>query len=249
MSARTGSWVSLKGFQINSKSQKSIKNRGGGYYLFLALFFVLLSIPQLGFSAKADRILYQKGSYVFTQKDADNMLELAEYLGASRFSSNDKKALQAWLIDDFKAKLKIARGFYQSLAKVILPKVRKSKANNIYRAELYLKFVDSYEKHPEYRKSPNNFLAMVDRYHPLIKQALQIRQLRFNLLMQQMRGNQRLFNQSMQAMQKSNEIMTKSLQDQATRQAITLPDGKILREENGVIYAEDYKGEKFEVVK
>ena len=53
----------------------------------------------------------------------------------------------------------------------------------------------------------------------------------------------------MQAMQKSNEIMTKSLQDQATRQAITLPDGKILREENGVIYAEDYKGEKFEVVK
>jgi len=226
----------VKGFQ------KICKKRGGW-----VLLFVLITLPFLALAD--DKTLYQKGSYRFTQENAKNLLELAEYIGGSRFSKKDRKALQLWSIEDFKAHPKTGMKFYRSLPQNLLPKIRKSKGNNIYRAELYLSYVDLFKKHPEYKKLPNNFLAVIDRYKPPIKEALQIRQIRFNSLMQQMQSNQRTFNQAMQSSQRSSDRIAKSLQDQSRRQSITLPGGTILRETGDKIYAEDYKGQKFEVAK
>ena len=221
--------------------------KGGGVITTYILFFAMLSFPLLGFSA--DKVLYQKGSFIFAQKDANNLIELAEYIAGSRLSKKHRAALQFWAIDDYKNAPKIASSFYKTLANLIVPKIRKSKGNNTYRAELYLNFVDSYKKHPEYRKKPNNFLSVIDRYNPPIKEALLIRQIRFNSVMQQMQSNQRIFNQTIHQMQRSSDMINKSIRDQSARSSITIPGGKILRETDGKIYAEDNKGQKFEVIK
>jgi len=215
--------------------------------LVLLCFVFLIFAPLQNFAA--EKILYQTGHYKFTQKNAQNLLELAEFIGASRFSKKERKALQIWAINDFKNAPKISVSFYKKLAQLVIPKIRKSKGNNTYRAELYLSFVDSFNKHPEYRKLPDNFLSIIDRHKPPIKEALLIRQLRFNLIMQQKQTNQRLFNQSIQRMQYSNDVINQSIKDQATRFSITAPGGKILQESNGKIYAEDSKGHKYEVNK
>ena len=215
--------------------------------LVLICFLFLVLVPLQSFAA--EKILYQTGNYKFTQKNAQNLLELAEFIGASRFSKKERKALQIWAINDFKNAPKISVSFYKKLAQSVIPKIRKSKGNNTYRAELYLSFVDSFNKHPEYRKLPDNFLSIIDRHKPPIKEALLIRQLRFNLIMQQKQTNQRLFNQSMQRIQHSNDVISRSIKDQATRFSITAPGGKILQESNGKIYAEDSKGHKYEVNK
>ena len=67
--------------------------------------------------------------------------------------------------------------------------------------------------------------------------------------MQQLQMNQMLFNQSMKLHRQSAKAIAKSIEDQSTRSAITIPGGKILYETDGRIYAEDYKGEKFEMAK
>jgi len=43
--------------------------KGGGVITSYILFFAMLSFPLLGFSA--DKVLYQKGSFIFAQKDAN----------------------------------------------------------------------------------------------------------------------------------------------------------------------------------
>ena len=204
-------------------------------------------VPIISFAG--DKVLYQKGSYKFTQKNANNLLELAEYIGGSRFSKKDRRALQAWSIVDFKTYPKVSMKFYRNLPRNLLPKIRKSKGNNTYRAELYLRYVEVFEKHPEYKKLPNNFLAVVDRYKPPIKEALLIRQLKFNLVMQQMKLNQQVFNQSMRLSQQSSDMVAKSIRNQATRYSITVPGGQILSETDDRIYAKDYKGNLFDVAK
>ena len=92
-------------------------------------------------------------------------------------------------------------------------------------------------------------MAIIDRYNPPIREVLQLRQLKFNAVMQQAQRNQRSFNRSMQQAQHSSEMISKSLQDQSQRQAITLPGGRIISETGKRIYAEDAKGEKFELSK
>ena len=214
------------------------------------LFILLLGLLSFSFfTVVAEQLLYQKGRFQFTQSNANHLLEMAEFIGGSHFSAKDAKALQLWAIEDFKNAPKVSVNFYKSLSKVTIPKIRKSKGNNIYRAELYLSFVDSFDKHPEYRKNPDNFLSIIERYKPPIKDTLLIRQIRFNAVMQKMQLNQRVFNQAMQQSQRASDAMSKSISNQATRDAITLPGGKILHESGGKIYAEDYKGQKFEVTK
>ena len=210
------------------------------------LFILLLGLLSFSFfTVTAEQLLYQKGRFQFTQSNASHLLEMAEFIGGSHFSAKDAKALQLWAIEDFKNAPKVSMNFYKSLSKVTIPKIRKSKGNNVYRAELYL----SFDKHPEYRKNPDNFLSIIDRYKPPIQDALLIRQIRFNAVMQQMQLNQRVFNQAMRQSQRASDAIGKSISDQATRDAITLPGGKILHESGGKIYAEDYKGQKFEVTK
>jgi hypothetical protein len=61
--------------------------------------------------------------------------------------------------------------------------------------------------------------------------------------------DQGFLNQAMRQMQRNSNLIGKSITDQASRDAITLPGGRILQETGGKIYAEDYKGQKFEVPK
>lgn len=212
-----------------------------------AVFVLLIGNPLQSFAAT--KILYQKGNYIFTQKNANDLLEIGEYLAGARFSNKDKNAFQVWAIADYKNKPKLGTKFYKTTIKTMLQKLRKSKGNNTYRAELYLVYVDAFKKHPEYRIFPDNFLSIVDRYKPPIKEALIIRQIRFNSVMQQYQSNQHSFNRSMQQMQRSSDAINKSIQDQATRSAITIPGGEIIRETDGKIFAKDYRGQRYEVTK
>ena len=86
--------------QLQIVHQETCENRGGGYYIILISLIILMIVPIISFAG--DKVLYQKGSYKFTQKNANNLLELAEYIGGSRFSKKDRRALQAWSIVDFK---------------------------------------------------------------------------------------------------------------------------------------------------
>ncbi len=214
------------------------------------LYIIVLCISLLlsPIYAEKNRVLYRSGHNIFTQHNASELIQLAEFLGRSNFTKKDKKALQAWSIDDFKSAPVQGRKFYQNLSNTIIPKIKLAKSG-IYRAELYLNFVDLFAKHPEYKQSSNNFLAMVDRYNPPVKEAMQIRQIRHNMVLQQMQMNQMLFNQNMRQAQKSSDMMVKSIQDQSRRQSITIPGGRILSETGDKIYAEDYKGQNFNLSK
>jgi len=60
-------------------------------------------------------------------------------------------------------------------------------------------------------------ITIIDRYNPPIKEALLIRQIRFNSVMQQMQSNQRIFNQTIHQMQRSSDMINKSIRDQSAR--------------------------------
>ncbi len=136
-----------------------------------------------------------------------------------------------------------------------MPKIRamrkqkNNKQTNYYRADMYLGYVNLFNKHPEYKASPNNLLAIVDRYNPPVAEAMQLQQLIFNSFQQTFIMNQQMFNQTMDIQRKSADMMAKSIRDQATRNSITIPGGTVLEETQGKFYAKDEKGNKFEVTK
>jgi len=203
--------------------------------------------------AEGERILYQTASYKFLQQDADRLIELGEFLGRSRFSQKDRRALVAWSIKDYKSvPAKQADHYYKDLRSNLIPKIRRMKNNtkrNNYRATLYSNYYDLFKKNPKYRKLPNNFMNVVDRYNPPIKEVLLLRQVRFNNFQQQLRLNQVAFNQAMRLQQQAADNVSNAIRDQATRYSITVPGGTILHETNGVFYAKDNKGRRFQVPK
>ena len=150
---------------------------------FSALILTLFSI--FGFAsasfAEGKKVLAVVGSHQFIQANANDLAEMTEFLAGVSLTDLDKKSLQVWSIGDFKEAPKVSANFYQNLSKVMLPRIRKSNLNSIYRAELYLNYVDVFAQHPEYAKVPNNLLAIIDRYKPPVEAAMQIRQIRNNL--------------------------------------------------------------------
>jgi len=214
--------------------------------------FLSLLLLIMGNSVFANKILYKNGSYVFTQKNATELIELAEFLGRSRLSTKDKKALRTWSILDFKSAPKIATHYYKDLHNNLLPKIRKLKNNqkrNNFRTDLFLSYVDLFNKHPEYKKFPNNFLAVIDRYNPPVQEALLLQQFRFNQVQQVLQLNQMMFNQSMRIQQQSADNMNKSIRDLGARQSISLSGGTILYETKDRIYAKDNKGRKYDIAR
>lgn len=237
-------------------SYKTPKNRGGGnlkssFVVILSLYsFFLFSV--LAVEADDKRVLYSSGSYTFTQKNANELIELAEFLGRSKFSSADKKALQIWSIQDFKSVPKKATVYYKDLNNNLMPKIRaikNKKKRDSYRTDLYLGYVNLFNKKPEYKASPDNFVAVIDRYNPPVAEAMLLQQQIYSNFQQQLRLNQMMFNQTMKLQQESADLVTKSIRDQATRYSITVPGGTILHETDSKIYAKDHKGNKFEVLK
>ncbi len=240
-------------------SHKTAKKRGGGLhkvplYPFLGLFFFgFISF----FTVMADdtRVLYRSESYKYTQKNANELIAFAEFLGRSKFSAADKKALQLWSIRDFSLAPDKATNYYKNLSEKIMPKIkamRKQQNNeqiNDYRADMYLGYINLFNKHPEYKTSPDNILAVIDRYNPPVKEAMQLQQLIFNSIQQTLIINQQIFNQSMRLQQKSSDVMINSIRDQAVRNSISIPGGTVLEETQGKFYAEDEKGNKFEVTR
>ena len=221
-------------------------------YFYFGFIIFLLSLPVLTTEAGSGDVLYQKGAYTFTKKSANELIELAEFIGRSKFTPKDKKALLAWSIQDFKSVPDKAVIYYKDLANNLMPKIRVMKNNtktNNYRADLYLGYINLFNKHPEYKKLPDNFLAVIDRYNPPIQEALLLQQLQFNLFQQQLQMSQRVFNQTMKLQQQSSDRINKSIRDQATRYSITVPGGEILHETDTRIYAKDYKGRRFEISK
>ncbi len=246
-------WFPLLLWGIKMKQAEKTGKKWGGVLLNLLLGFIcsiFLSISSC-YADNSQQALFKQGDFVYTRKNAAELIQLAEFLGRSTFSVKDKQALSAWSIDDFKVAPKASVKFYRNLSKLVIPviKTKRGHALNQYRAELYSQFAYRFDKYPDYRKSADNFMAIIDRYNPPIREVLQLRQLKFNAVMQQAQRNQRSFNRSMQQAQHSSEMISKSLQDQSQRQAITLPGGRIISETGKRIYAEDAKGEKFELSK
>ena len=194
---------------------------------FLSLSFLFL-FSSSTVKANDKRVLYASGVYKFTQKNANQLIELGEFLGRAKFSSADKKALQAWSIQDFKSFPKKATSYYKDLNQNLMPKIKgmknRSKRNN-YRADLYLGYVNLFNKKPEYKASPNNFVAVIDRYNPPVTEAMLLQQQIYSNFQQQLRLNQMVFNQTMRLQQESADRVTKSIRDQATRYSITVPGG------------------------
>lgn len=204
----------------------------------------------MGSNAYAGKVLYKKGAFVFTQKNAAELIVLAEFLGRSPFSKKDKKALRAWSIQDFKASPKKATHYYKNLHKNLLPKIQKMKnrqKKDMFRTELFLGYIDLFNKNPEYKKSPDNFIAVIDRYNPPVQEAVLLQQLRFNQFQQTLRMNQMMFNETMRLQQESADMVTQSIRDLGNRHSITISGGTILYETKDRIYAKDNKGHKFDI--
>ena len=214
--------------------------------------------------SRDSNILYQSGQYQFTEQNANELIQLGEFLAGSRFSSAEKKALQTWSIKDFKLAPKAGVEFYKRLSRVILPKIKTSRkssqAYKDYRVSLYLDFIKLFKDHPEYNKSPDSFLAIINRYQPpkkaanllrqrLAKESILRQQIENNLILQQMQMNQMMFNSAVRQHRQSTDMMLKSIRDQSIRNSITLPGGTILHETDSTIVAEDYQGEKFQINK
>lgn len=202
------------------------------------------------FTIAKERILYQDGSAVFTQENANDLIELAEFLGRSSFSEKDKKALLAWSVLDYKSAPKKAVIYYKDLRNNLLPKIRAMKNNNQrnnFRTELFLSYINLFNKHPEYKKSPNNFLAVIDRYNPPVKEVLILQQIQFNQLQQALQMNQMMFNQTMRLQQQASDNVIQSIRDLGNRQSISLSGGTILYETKDRIYAKDSEGRKFDI--
>ena len=109
--------------------------------------------------------------------------------------------------------------------------------------------LNSFRKNPAQGRSPDNFLAVVNRYNPPIKEAAQLQLLYHRMLQQQLQMNQILFDQNMKQFNKSMDAVSQSITDQAIRDSVTLPGGKILHESEDRIYAEDSKGMKYNLSK
>ncbi len=196
--------------------------------------------------------MYASGGYKFTQKNANQLIELGEFLGRSKFSVLDKKALQIWSIQDFKSVPKKATHYYKDLNENLLPKIRamtKTNKINNYRADLYLGYINLFNKHPEYKTSPDNFLAVIDRYNPPTLEAMKLQQRIYANFQKQLQLNQMMFNQTMRLQQQAADNVSKSIKDQATRYSIIIPGGTILHETDSKIYAKDSKGNRFEIPK
>lgn len=187
------------------------------------------------------------------QQDADRLIELGEFLARSKFTQKDRKALVVWSIHDYKSvPIKKAVSYYKDLKNNLMPKIRRmgnnSKTNN-YRADLYLAYFNLFKRHPEYKKQPNNFMAVIDRYNPPVQEALVLQQLQFNSFQQKLRMNQMMFNQTMRSQQRTADMVNNSIRDLADRQSIAISGGTILSETDSTYYVEDHKGYKYEVGK
>ena len=148
-------------------------------------------------------ILLHHNDYDFTQRNVNELITFGEYLARAKFSEADKQALTQWSIEDFKSAVAESIGFYQSLRNTLLPKIKASSEDEVYRANLYRGVVNNFKQRAEYAASPNNFLAIIDRYHPPREEADQLQQLYTDMVMQNMQINQMQFDQSKQPFSQS----------------------------------------------
>lgn len=211
------------------------------------LMVFILSVTQM--SAAEDKILYQKGEHIFTHNNALQLIQFAEFLGRSSLSKDDRNRLYQWSIQDFREQPIKGSEFYASLKTTIIPKIRSGNNLDNMRTEIYLNVVNSFKKKPKQAQSPDNFLAIVNRYNPPIQEAQALQLVYQSLILQQMQLNQMLHNQTMNQYQSSMQAITKSMSDHTKRSSIRLSGGKILYETNGRIFAEDSKGNKYDIAK
>lgn len=198
--------------------------------LILLCSILLLNLPK----SKNDTAL---------QKNIDNVIQLGEYIANDHFSKKDKENLSTWLIKNFSTDSMASTTFYTSLNSQIIPKIKNSPTHSIYRAELYLKLISIF-KNPKYQ-SPDNLLAIINRYNPPIQEASQLQLLYYRMLI----SNQQVFNQTLNHYQQTNNATIKDFKGNMQRQNITLSGGTILYELNDKIIAKDAKGVEYEVLK
>ena len=207
----------------------------------LLLFMLILPLHL----AANEIIVAKKSGYIFTQKNIDEIFILGEFIGGSSFSRTDKKNLKIWLIDDFESDPKASNSFYKSLSLDVIPRIKKSKGNDAYRAELYLNFIDLFNKNPQYTKSPHNFLATINHYNPPLKGSRELQLLYRNMLI----SNQQNFNRVMSQLNRTTEMMRRDFKDSMTRQNIILSGDTILYELDDRIIVKDKRGLRYEVFK
>ncbi|HIP51450.1 MAG TPA: hypothetical protein EYG94_05100 [Campylobacterales bacterium] len=207
----------------------------------LLLVLVFFSIA----TQAKNKILYQKNEHIFTQRNLNETIVLGEFIARDSFSKKDKKNISQWLIDDFKAAPKKSKIFYESLSNVTIPKIKVSRNNELYRAELYLQFINMFKNNPQYTKSPHNFLAIIEHYNPPKKDAKNLQL----FYARQLQYNNQMFNSVLKQVQTSSQAIHKSLEEHGTRQSIVLSGDIITAEFDEHIVVEGADGIKYEIEK
>lgn len=217
----------------------------------LILLIILISLISASCTdGNAEKtVLYQQNKFSFTQKNANELIELAEYIGQSKLLASDKKLLTAWAIKDLKLGLAKRVVFYKALSNTVMTIIRNPATKATYRTELYLKFYRSFAKKTKEERLPNNFWAVVNRYNPPIQEALIVQRLQAQLTLQQLRLNQSLFNQTMRQHKASSDLVSKEQHRQSQLQSITLSGDTLLYELEDRFVAKDEQGKEYEVLK
>ncbi len=191
-----------------------------------------------------NKVLYKKGSALFTQANIDDLVEFAEFLARSPLTKKDKKVLIPWAINDFISAPEKSAEFYRVLSGKLIKDIRKQPNKKNFRTRLFISFVTSFK----HQKRPNNhILTIIDHYNPPIKEALQLRAIEHNLIMQQSQRNQTQFKHAFKSSQAITEQIKESLNRQAERTAITLPSRTIIKEGENSYKVEDETGDRYDV--
>ncbi len=203
----------------------------------MVLFFSLLHQVEA-------KNLYNDGTYVFTERNAKELVVLAQYIAGSEFTAQEKIDMEAFALAEFKTLPSGAVGFYNSLSATI-PKIVSPNTDSFFRVEIYLymatkiKFAKSLDNHP------GQFFRIIDRYNPPFNEAWALQEYRFNLAYYTYQNRQFYFNQMMNTYQQSSQLVIDSIKDTSTRQSIYLSGNTIVAEYDGYYIVETPDGQQY----
>lgn len=136
--------------------------------LVLIIPVFVMQLAQAG--PNPHQVVVNVNNHVLKEYQIKQLLQLADFLSASRIKPEHRSLLRRWAVEDFRNAPESTSIFYQEIARDFLPRIQQLKPNRkaleTYRASLYQKIYQVFQSDPAMKRWNYDLMDVVGWYKP-----------------------------------------------------------------------------------
>ncbi|MGB1310021.1 MAG: hypothetical protein ACPG47_02370 [Leucothrix sp.] len=140
------------------------------WIIILALALSTSLMPLAQAATNPHQVVARVNNHVLKQYQVNQLLQLANFLSASRIKPQHQNLLRKWAVEDFRNAPASTSVFYQEVARDFLPRIQQLKRNRkaleTYRASLYQKIYHVFQSDPAMKRWNYDLMDVVGWYKP-----------------------------------------------------------------------------------